>query len=146
MRRFALLAFMVLSLFSTLTSYSAKGQTTHDIQVKIPFDFFVIGEKFVAGQYTIGRVNASSPNELLLKGGPSGRSKIVLTQRVEARELTRQSAWIFTRYRDQYFLSEIWEVGQSNGRRVPSSGYESQLRRRRGERSIVRFVGEPRRN
>ena len=146
MKRLASVALITFSLSFTLTADSAKGQSTRNIPINIPFDFFVLGERLEAGEYTFGRLNAGNPNLLLIKGGPRRRTKVVLAQRVEARDITREPVWVFTRYQGQYLLAEMWEGGNKNGQRLPERNYEKTPGEKIRERVIVRLAEQTRRN
>ena len=69
----------------------------------------------------------------------------VLTSNARAKTTQRQSTLVFNQYGDQYFLSQIWEAGNSTGREVMKSGKERQVERElvknRAGRERVAIVG-----
>src|SRR5439155_18133539 len=59
--------------------------------------------------------------------GRTGQS--VLTHNVRAGTLPAESKLVFRRYGDQYFLSQVWETGDSDGHELRKSRRETGLER-----------------
>ena len=114
---------IMLSVLGVLTSVSAHAQAGNQFTVTIPFNFYVAGNTLPAGQYHIGR-STEDAEGLVLRGTDGRTGVFVLTRGIQNEEVQRESKLIFRRYRDQYFLGEVWISGRSTGRELPSSRKE----------------------
>ena len=92
----------------------------------IPFDFTVEGKTVPAGTYTIGH-EGYSPELLLLQSNDSKLQMIVGSNAAENHQGANKTNLVFNRYKDQYFLSEIWVEGATTGRHIPKTGREKEL-------------------
>jgi hypothetical protein len=83
---------------------SARAQDT--VVVKVPFNFMVRGQEFPAGRYDISR-----DGEILAIRGVDNRGKVfAITMPADGRDPERsEPALVFTRYENEYQLSEVWE-------------------------------------
>lgn len=146
MKRKSLIAFTMLSLFVVLTATSVSAQSNHNLVVTIPFEFAIQGKTLPPGKYIVKRVSADRPEMLSIVSVDSGTTRVaVLTSNVRAKTTQRESTLVFNQYGNQYFLSQIWEAGNSAGREVMKSGKEHQLERElaknRAAREKVAIVG-----
>jgi hypothetical protein len=109
---------------------SANAQLSNPIRAKIPFDFNVGDQKLPAGGYTFSRLSGISDTGVMSVSG-ADTSSHMFQSTLKASILTpkNQSTLIFHKYGDQYFLEQIWSVGEQEGMQVPES---------RGERAIQR--------
>jgi len=121
--------FVLLSLLLPLSAIYvyAQGQTLIR-KVKIPFDFWVGAKNFPAGVYNVTRVNQEKIM-LRLSSEDGGEAINIVTSPVQAKEYPKTGKLIFRRYGQAYFLSQIWESDQIQGR---------QLLKSRTERSVER--------
>jgi len=143
----AVKAFVLLSLIVTLSAIygHAQGQTLIR-KVKIPFDFSVSDKTFPAGVYSVTRVN---PEKVMLRlsseGG--GESINIITNPVQAKESPKTGKLIFRRYGETYFLSQVWESDEIQGRQLLKSRTERSVERdlaeRGGRPAIVDIVSTP---
>lgn len=125
MKRHALTVASLLSLL--LVAGSAVAQT-NTIRANVPFSF-TIGEKTVpSGSYMIGRLGRS-PQLVLLQTEDGKRCMIVGSNSAENHNGANKTKLVFNRYKDQYFLSEIWIQGATTGRRIPRTRREKDLAR-----------------
>jgi hypothetical protein len=99
---------------------TTNAQNTHRFVIEVPFQFVVAGHTLAAGKYAVERVDPGRPNILLLKNTESGSVRLVMTQRVERNELSDNAGLVFIRRGEKYYLSQVWIVGDRNGRQVPS--------------------------
>jgi hypothetical protein len=83
---------------------SASAQET--VVAKIPFPFVVRGEEFSAGRYNV----SNEGGILTIRGMDNGAGMFALTIPADGRDPAGdQPALVFTRYENEYRLSEIWE-------------------------------------
>ena len=123
MKRQALSLTCLLSLL--LVAGSAIAQSG-EVRSNVPFDFTVEGKTVPAGAYTIGKLGRSG--ETLLLGSQDGKMHMVISSNA-AQNLAgaNKTKLVFNRYKDQYFLSEIWVQGSTSGRQIPKSKREKEL-------------------
>ena len=115
--RTALLACTLAAMASTSYAF-AQGQT---MQVNVPFAFHNGSQHLPAGTY---RVEIQSSYVLLLRG--QSRSGFVMTNPAIASTAPATGKVIFTRYGDQYYLSEVWPQGSETGQRCVKSRQEKE--------------------
>jgi hypothetical protein len=99
---------------------------TSNVRANVPFSFSVGGKTLPAGTYAIGGIT-SDPKMLLLQARDSNSSIIVGSNAAESLKPADKTKLVFNRYRDQYFLAEIWVEGAVRGRQVPKSSREKEL-------------------
>jgi len=122
--------FGFLSVIALVTAVgSAQGQSlAYKLRANIPFDFVVADKKLPAGEYYIGRAMQDSGDSVLLISSVDGRANVIrLSTPVESRVPKNEGTFVFHRYGDQYFLSQVWPAGASTGRGFATSGGESEL-------------------
>lgn len=124
LKLFALITLLVTIAFaSALASVSAQTPG-HNITASIPFEFNVGDKTLPAGQYAIGRIN-SDGSQLRISNREESASR--LTQAVQASEPKEESVLVFKRYGDRYFLSQVWMVGEREGRQMLKSSSEEAM-------------------
>ncbi len=115
------------SLFVLLAVVPALGQgrSSHKIRADIPFDFMVSDTSFPAGSYSVSTL---APGVLLIRSRDGHESVVVMTRDVQE-SLTPQDETnlVFNRYGDQYFLAQMWTVGDVYGREFLKSSTESEV-------------------
>ena len=128
MKKQSLRIVVILSFLMILVVSSAQAQASREMTAKIPFSFSVGDKTFPAGEYSVTRLNPSSDKAALAIKSADGRlSKVVLTMPVRASELRESAKLVFTRYEDQYFLSQIWTPADNTGLELPVSRSERTL-------------------
>src|SRR5215475_10488529 len=147
LKKQAIKAFVLLSLLLPLSAIYVYGQGKTLIrEAKIPFDFSVGDKTFPAGVYSVTRINQEKIM-LRLSGEDGGESINIVTSPVEAEEYPKTGKLIFRRYGETYFLSQVWESGEIQGRQLLKSRTERSVERdltRRGEGpAIVDIVSTP---
>jgi len=147
LKKQAIKAFVLLSLLLPLSAIYVYGQgKTLVREAKIPFDFAVGDKTFPAGVYSVTRVNQEKIM-LRLSSEDGGEATHVITIPVQAKESPKSGKLIFRRYGETYFLSQIWESDEIQGRQLLKSRTERSVERdlaKRGERpSIVDIVSTP---
>ena len=118
---------------------SAQAQTLqYKLNVDIPFDFTVSGQKLPAGKYSVGRAHEASGDSVLQVRSTDGHSTAnrfsipVVNFRTKSR-----AELIFHRYGDQYFLSEVWPAGGGTGRAFVKTHAERDLERSVRENGVA---------
>lgn len=128
MKKQSLRIVVILSFLMILVVSSAQAQSGREMTAKIPFSFSVGNKSFPAGEYRVTRLNTASDKAALAIKSADGRmSKIVLTMPVRASEPRESAQLVFTRYEDQYFLSQIWTPADQTGLELPVSRSEAAL-------------------
>jgi len=132
MQKQILKAATILSLVVALTitfAVSAAADSLGSIRVDVPFEFSAGQRVFPAGKYTIRQAGVST-NGLIQIRSEDGKASVFLSthyaQSVQSRD---ESALIFHRYGDQYFLFQVWAVGETIGLEIPKSSMERQAAR-----------------
>jgi hypothetical protein len=134
MKKQVMMALTMLSLIATLAVTSANAQSRpHFMRINIPFEFIIRGETFPAGSYIVKRVSSDKPEMLLLSSTDGGSGVYFLTKNVRAKTDQSKSKLVFQQYGDRYFLSQVWEAGDNEGR---------QLFKSRGERATERELAK----
>ena len=129
MKKQILVASTILSLVVTLMVKSVNAQSSHYFRVIVPFEFEINNKRFPAGEYLVRRVSSDSPQWLAITSENGRTRQIVLTHKMRSGTLGSESKLVFRRYGDQYFLSQIWEAGDNDGRELRPSRGEANLQR-----------------
>jgi hypothetical protein len=96
----------------------AQGQA---MQVNVPFAFHNGSQHLPAGVY---RVEVESNHVILLRG--QSRSGFAITNPAITNTASSTGKVIFTRYGDQYYLSEVWPGGSETGEQCVKSRQEKE--------------------
>ena len=115
------------SLFVLLAVAPAFGQSrsSHKIQADIPFDFMVSDTTFPAGTYTLSTL---MPDVLLIRSLDGHESVVVFTRDVqESLTAPDETKLVFNRFGGQYFLAQVWTVGDVYGREFLKSSTEYEV-------------------
>jgi hypothetical protein len=122
-------AFSLISLLSLLlVAGSAIAQTVH-VRANVPFNFTVENKTLPAGMYSIRTIGDRGMTTLLVQAQDRHSSIMTNSNAAENLKPADKSKLVFNRYRDQYFLSEIWVAGASRGHRLPKTSREKELAR-----------------
>jgi len=123
MKRQAISFVSLLSLL--LVAGSAIAQTVH-VRADIPFSFAVGSKTYSAGTYSIGTVGDHDNKVLLLQSG-DGTSMMVISNAAERFTPADKTKLVFSRYGNQYFLSQVWLNGATRGHQLPKSNREKEV-------------------
>ena len=115
---------LAVSLSVVLAGTNAYGQSSTKLKANIPFDFRVGSQSLPAGEYTVA---PKSPTMLMIQCKDGHQSASVLTNAVQANQISADGKLIFNRYGEFYFLSQIWTPGEDVGRKLPKSSVEQQM-------------------
>jgi len=118
-------ALSLISLLSLLLVAGLAIAQSNNVRANVPFSFTVGSETLPAGTYDI-RAMSSDPKVLLVQA-QGGSSIIVGSNAAESLKGAEKTKLVFNRYRDQYFLAEIWVQGATRGRQLPKTSREKEL-------------------
>jgi hypothetical protein len=110
---------ITICLLFTAATLFAQTENHQLMTVKVPFSFSVQDHSLPAGEYNIFTV---LPERAIRITSTDGRhSAIVNTLPNYANSVSESSRLIFHRYGDEYFLAQVWTLGQTVGRNPISS-------------------------
>ena len=121
-----LMVVLTLSLFAIEGAIRARAQVVDTIVADVPFGFTIRDHNLPAGSYMIRRLD-SQPGVMEILDADGERLLLFLTGSAQAAKEPKQAELIFDRFGDRYFLSEIFEEGNSAGAEVPKSRAERSL-------------------
>lgn len=121
-------AFTLLSLVAAM-AIATSAQSVRTIKFNIPFDSTIGKKALPAGEYVL-RVIDGTANKTIMLQNNDGTVKVAMANGtpVQQRKVNERAKLIFNRYGDQYFLSQLWEVGSDVGQKFPQSRAERELR------------------
>jgi len=131
---------MVLGLFVLLAIGMGQAQIGGDvIKVEIPFQFSVGAKTFSAGEYSLKPL---LPGTVLLRDQAGQGLTSIGTNSIESLQAPRTVKLVFNGYAGQYFLTQIWNAGDSIGREVIKSPTEVEMARKYspGQQIALRVV------
>jgi hypothetical protein len=100
-----------------------------EIHANIPFDFVVRGKTLPAGRYDIRRIN-DQPDGLIIENARNRKEHTMFnTESIGGTRSPSHGELIFHRYGETYFLAQIWSGQDYDGRQLPPSHEERNLRR-----------------
>jgi hypothetical protein len=99
----------ILSAFFGLAALAvaAKGQTTDQIVVKIPYEFVVAGKTLPAGTYRINRVSDRDERALAISSFENHAGVLVVSSEVADKTRAEQPSLSFQQVGEQHLLSKI---------------------------------------
>ena len=122
-------AFSLISLLSLLLLAGSAIAQTVRVRANVPFNFTVGNKTLPAGMYSIRTIGDRGMTTLLVQAQDGHSSIMTNSNAAENLKPADKSKLVFNRYRDQYFLSEIWVAGVSRGHRLPKTSREKELAR-----------------
>lgn len=127
MKKQALSLFVVLGLL--LAAGSAFAQTIK-VSADVPFKFVVNKANMPAGRYTLESSGFFSDGRLLILRGEDFKVRAAISANSAHRlDPSRRTKLVFKRYRDSYFLSQVWVAGNTSGHEIPHSKRELEMAR-----------------
>jgi hypothetical protein len=133
MRKQIVIAIMMLSLVAALTLTNAVGtasaHTFSLITVDVPFDFSDGATVFPAGKYAIEPWGVNSTAGIRITSYDSKARGTRLSFAAGGTSPKNETALVFHRYGDRYFLSQVWIAGESIGLELPTSSAERAVER-----------------
>ena len=110
-----------------LATASAYAQTIN-LKANVPFNFVVTGGTLPSGEYMLRSMK--TVDHAIAISGEGQKSSIFLATpclSLKASQAPGQAKLVFTRYGDQYFLSEIWMEGSRVGHKLSKSRREVEI-------------------
>jgi hypothetical protein len=122
------------ALFAAATLFAQGSQT---LTVQVPFGFHVGNSVLPAGGYT---VYIDGPSHIVrLTSDDSKSSAMIQSHGVEKLNAPSQGMLVFSKYGDEYFLSQVWRPGNNTGRELQKTKREFEVAAiaRRGTESVI---------
>lgn len=133
MQKQILKAATILSLVVALTITSAVAPAAADssdsIRVNVPFDFTADHSILPAGKYTIRSAGVNFNGVIRITSDDGQATVFLLTHSAQSIQSRDETVVIFHRYGDQYFLFQVWAIGDTIGSEIPKSSLERQAER-----------------
>lgn len=126
-------AFTILAVFSLLLTSSAASvhAQSNRSTINIPFSFTVGHKTLPAGEYSVEPGRSDSNSSWLIQSVEGNGSVFFSTSSIWTIETQKTSRLVFNNYDGQYFLSQIWSVGDNSGRELHRPRLERQLAKSR---------------
>ena len=126
----------VVALTITSAVAPAAAHTFNSISVDIPFGFSDGQREYPAGKYTVLPASSNTNTAIRVTSADGKSSAMLLTESAESVRPKDETALIFHRYGDHYFLFQIWTAGDNIGLEIPKSsmerGFERAIEANRG--------------
>ena len=119
------LSMLMLLAVVSLATAAVSAQSIRRVTANVPFSFTVGDKDMPAGTYS---VQATSIGSGILRIATNSKSVVRLTSSLHRNDSVKGKL-VFHRYQDQYFLSEIWSPGESEGRQLMKSSREKAMQR-----------------
>lgn len=117
----------------------ASAQSTDPIHFRTPFAF-VIGDRWVpAGEYTVSVV--SPAGTLSFRSNDGVVSVLIGSVPVQATQTVERFKFIFNRYGDHYYMSQIWTPGYRTGRTLVARTAELELAKSQKPQVVTVYTG-----
>lgn len=113
-------------LFLTTVIVFGRAQSI-EMKVKIPFDFVAGDRALAAGEYVVTRLGRGNEAMRLTQTDGTGLATLIPATRVQASGGRDHGKLIFNKYRNHYFLSEVWTANDNVGRRFRRSSQEAEI-------------------
>ena len=141
-KRFTMLSLVSMFILCAAVA-SANAQLIYPIRAKIPFDFSMGDKKLPAGEYTFSPLSGFSGNRTISVSNVDFGTR-VFQSTFGAQVLTPkdESTLVFNKYGDQYFLEQIWTVGERVGAQLPESRSERTVRRQLAQNQQSNMSGK----
>jgi hypothetical protein len=118
-----------------LATASAYAQS-NVVKVTVPFNFIVNKAQLPAGEYRIRAMGVTA--SVMMIESPDGKASLAFTPNAcESLEAAKTTKLVFHRYGSEYFLAQIWVVGNDRGKELPVSWHETELARNQPAQSVV---------
>ena len=102
------------TVFGLLFAFSAvqgQAQDQSKIRATIPFNFVIGSNELKAGEYVVQQFGSPGSQSLQFRSENGDIEQIGFTVPLETNEIGNHGRLVFHRYGEQYFLSQVWFVG-----------------------------------
>ena len=103
---------------AAICASSVSAQNARVFEVEVPFDFVVMGQKYDAATYRIGRLNQASPDTLVLNSASGKTLAIIQTHRLTTDQPAEFTTLKFRRQGEANFLESVITSGDSHESRL----------------------------
>jgi hypothetical protein len=124
MKTRALVMAGMMALTAMATTRVAQAQEA--IVVNVPFDFVAGNQNLPAGEYSV-KVSQTDARIVLIERKDATAAMFIGTNAVVANTIQSESKLVFNRYGDRYFLSQVWNEGNSRGRQLMKTAREKEI-------------------
>jgi hypothetical protein len=114
----------LLALCSFAATQVARAQEA--MVVNIPFAFTAGEATLPAGEYRVQKMDGTGA-VLLVHCRDAKASAFVVTNATPEKGQQTRSKLVFNRYKDHYFLSQVWNAGYSSGRQLRQTQREKEI-------------------
>ena len=127
--------FRVILFGIVLSVLVAEGvaQTSHQLEVNVPFNFTVCSEQLPAGKYKLRPISSADPRLVIMSSDNYRAAVISCAHDVQAPKRTTTGKLVFNRYGNEYFLSELWLRDEMTGRELLKSEREEAAEKEAGK-------------
>ncbi len=116
---------LTIGLFLLLTVGMLHAQSQgKTLRIKIPFDFNVGEQRFLAGEYTLQPLRQHT---MLLQDRSGEALTNFFTNSVESKEPQDSAKLVFHSYEGRHFLAEMWQPGSDVGQEMFKSTAEREM-------------------
>lgn len=105
---------------------SATAQTVH-VRADVPFNFAVGSNTYPAGAYSVKTIGDRDNKVLLLHAEDGKNSMAIISNATVNLTPADKTKLVFSRYGNQYFLSQVWVNGAIRGHQLPKSNREKEV-------------------
>ena len=118
---------LAIALLLGAVSVYTQAENVPFIRVSVPFNFTVGNLTLPAGDYTISDSDVHPQSVIWLQSLDGKYVAIVHTHPTFALEPSARTQLIFQHSGNEYFLSQVWTLGSTSGRELPSSNRAKEL-------------------
>ena len=122
--------------FTMLGIASVHAQDAGTVSVHIPFEFSAANKTLPAGDYYVRRTIQGAQVGMEVISKDKSQTLRLTIHPVRGTDIQAASRLVFNRYGDQYFLSQLWIAGRSNGEELTKVSRERLLRNEMASRAI----------
>jgi hypothetical protein len=115
---------VISSVIALLCAGSSFAQSEHGLKAEVPFNFSVGSTKMPAGTYAIDLQR--HPGVVLMQKEECCAAVNVIGAGISAKKGVETPKLVFNRYGSEYFLTQVWDIGNS-GRAIVKSAREKEL-------------------
>jgi hypothetical protein len=131
---------LTIALLASAVSTYVQAETQPLLKASIPFSFIVGDQSFPAGDYTISTVQVQARDVILLQSSDGKNVSFAPTHPSYLVGPSAQTKLIFQHYGSEYFLSQIWTHGISNGRELVLPNHAKELAQNVSTRDVATVV------
>jgi hypothetical protein len=120
--------FSLVALGLLFATAAANAQTVN-LKANVPFDFIAEGKVMPKGEYSVKSIGTDGSSTLLVRSSDDRAKSLLLSHPCQAGEASAISKMVFHRYGSQYFLAQVWTLGNSSGSEFRKTSREKELAR-----------------